>query len=107
MTRKKALDVADVAELDNEKRVRILGIIDNIRELGVNEDVSLPQVCAHLTLLESTNRVRSLSLLEISQVGSRRSWKDLLDSHFQSLAISVRVSRRKLSSGAHQPTKRK
>ena len=57
MTRKKALDVADVAELDNEKRVRILGIIDNIRELGVNEDVSLPQVCAHLTLLESTNRV--------------------------------------------------
>ena len=51
MTRKKALDVADVADLDNEKRVRILGIIDNIRELGVNEDVSLPQVCAHLTLL--------------------------------------------------------
>jgi hypothetical protein len=45
------LDVADVAELDNEKRVRILGIIDNIRELGVNEDVSLPQVCTRLTLL--------------------------------------------------------
>jgi hypothetical protein len=51
MTRRKALDVADVAELDNEKRVRILGIIDNIRELGVNEDVSLPQVCTRLTLL--------------------------------------------------------
>ena len=51
MTRKKPLDITDVAELDNEKRVRILGIIDNIRELGVNEDVSLPQACAHLMLL--------------------------------------------------------
>lgn len=30
--------------LDTEKRVRVLGIIDKIRELGVSEDVSLPQV---------------------------------------------------------------
>ena len=46
MTRKKILGLAHVADLDNEKRVRILGIIDKIRELGVSENVSLPQVCA-------------------------------------------------------------
>lgn len=30
--------------LDNDERVRILGIIDRFRELGVNEDIALPQV---------------------------------------------------------------
>lgn len=44
MTRRKALGLADVADLDNEKRVRILGIINKIRELGVSEKVSLPQL---------------------------------------------------------------
>jgi hypothetical protein len=50
MTRRMPLGLADVADLDNEKRVRILGIIDRIRELGVSENVSLPQVCTRLVL---------------------------------------------------------
>jgi hypothetical protein len=33
-----------VDQLDNERRVRILGVIDRLRELGVSENVSLPQV---------------------------------------------------------------
>lgn len=40
-----ASGLAAINGLDTEKRVRILGIIDKIRELGVSEDVSLPQVC--------------------------------------------------------------
>ncbi|CRG92822.1 hypothetical protein PISL3812_09893 [Talaromyces islandicus] len=43
MTRRTAIGQA-VDELDNEKRVRILGIIDKLRELGVSENVSLPQL---------------------------------------------------------------
>lgn len=34
----------EVDGLDNESRVRVLGIIDKLRELGINENVSLPQV---------------------------------------------------------------
>ena len=33
-----------VEDIDNEDRVKLLSIIDQFRELGVNEDVSLPQV---------------------------------------------------------------
>ncbi|QGA20940.1 hypothetical protein EYB26_008650 [Talaromyces marneffei] len=33
-----------VDQFDNERRVRILGIIDRLRELGVSENVSLPQL---------------------------------------------------------------
>lgn len=39
-----SLELSGVNELDNDKRVRILGIIDKFRELGINEDISLPQV---------------------------------------------------------------
>jgi hypothetical protein len=53
MTRRMPLGLADIADLDNEKRVRILGIIDRIRELGVSENVSLPQVCTRLVLASS------------------------------------------------------
>lgn len=38
--------LATLGGLDTEKRVLILGIIDKIRELGVTEHVSLPQVCS-------------------------------------------------------------
>lgn len=48
MTRKKHLQLTALDDLDNEKRVRILSIIDNIRELGISENVSLPQVYAGL-----------------------------------------------------------
>ncbi|KAI2823747.1 hypothetical protein CBS147321_11058 [Aspergillus niger] len=34
----------EVDGLDNESRVRVLGIIDKLRELGINENVSLPQL---------------------------------------------------------------
>ena len=32
-------------DMDHSDRVRILGIIDQFRALGINEDISLPQVC--------------------------------------------------------------
>nr|POE96532.1 interferon-induced gtp-binding protein mx2 [Quercus suber] len=38
------LESTTVQDLDNEDRVRVLGIIDEFRELGVNEDISLPQL---------------------------------------------------------------
>jgi hypothetical protein len=44
MTAKKSLQLAAIGGLENEKRVRILGVIDQLRELGVGENVSLPQV---------------------------------------------------------------
>ena len=37
-------------DLDSEDRERVLGIIDQFRELGVNEDISLPQVFSALVL---------------------------------------------------------
>jgi hypothetical protein len=46
MRKKTALGLGAVDDFDTEKRVRILGIIDKLRELGVSENVSLPQVCA-------------------------------------------------------------
>ena len=39
-----ALAHSSVEELDSDDRVRLLGVIDQFRELGVNEDISLPQV---------------------------------------------------------------
>jgi hypothetical protein len=44
MTAKKSLQLAAIGGLENENRVRILGVIDQLRELGVGENVSLPQV---------------------------------------------------------------
>ena len=41
---KTPLALSGFNDLDNERRVHILGIIDKFRELGVNEDLSLPQV---------------------------------------------------------------
>lgn len=44
MTATKSSQLAGIGDLDNERRLHILGVIDSLRELGVNEDVSLPQV---------------------------------------------------------------
>ncbi|KAJ5971779.1 uncharacterized protein N7479_001697, partial [Penicillium vulpinum] len=44
MTRKRAIDLTGADGLDNEKRVRLLGVIDRLRELGISENVSLPQL---------------------------------------------------------------
>lgn len=35
-------ELVPIEGLDNERRVRLLGIIDMLRELGVSENVSLP-----------------------------------------------------------------
>jgi hypothetical protein len=43
--KKKVLGLSAVDDLDDERRVKILSKIDSIRELGVGESVSLPQVC--------------------------------------------------------------
>ncbi|KAJ4302817.1 hypothetical protein N0V90_001708 [Kalmusia sp. IMI 367209] len=44
MTATKSLGLDAVGDLDNEKRLRVLGVIDKLRELGVSENVSLPQL---------------------------------------------------------------
>ena len=36
-----------IDSIDNDSRVRVLGIIDKLGELGVSERVSLPQVREH------------------------------------------------------------
>lgn len=36
--------IAGIDDMDSPDRVRVLGIIDQFRELGINEDISLPQV---------------------------------------------------------------
>ncbi|KAI9367803.1 P-loop containing nucleoside triphosphate hydrolase protein [Aspergillus egyptiacus] len=41
---KSKMALTAAADLHNEKRVRVLGIIDKLRELGVSESVSLPQL---------------------------------------------------------------
>lgn len=48
MTRKRAIDLTVTDGLDNEKRLRLLGIIDRLRELGISENVSLPQASEYI-----------------------------------------------------------
>jgi hypothetical protein len=38
------MDFRAAADLDNEKRAHVLEIIDRLRDLGIGETVSLPQV---------------------------------------------------------------
>ncbi|KAL6230944.1 hypothetical protein BDW75DRAFT_248246 [Aspergillus navahoensis] len=49
--RKVKAPLPEVDGLDNESRVRVLGIIDKLSELGVNENVSLPQLVGLTGLL--------------------------------------------------------
>lgn len=44
MAKKKAPMLTNVDDMDNEGRVRLLAVIDNLRALGINDNVSLPQV---------------------------------------------------------------
>ncbi|KAI9045152.1 dynamin family protein [Aspergillus affinis] len=44
MAKKEHSMLSGVQSLDNEKRLRILSIVDKLRELGVSENVSLPQL---------------------------------------------------------------
>ena len=60
MTRKRAIDLAGTDGLDNKKRLRLLGIIDRLRELGISENVSLPQAS------ESIGADHGFSLIDYS-----------------------------------------
>jgi len=44
MPKRSSAKLSEMDGLDNPERVRLLGIIDQFRELGVSEDISLPQV---------------------------------------------------------------
>lgn len=55
------LSISGVNELDNDNRVRILGIIDKFRELGINEDISLPQVSKRIYSIETEDSDNSFS----------------------------------------------
>lgn len=44
MAKREAIDLTTADGLDNEQRARLLGIIDQLRELGISENISLPQV---------------------------------------------------------------
>lgn len=69
-----SLDLGAFHSLDKDKRQAYLGIVDQLRELGVGEDLSLPQV--HNTRRNLFTRIEadssSLWLLVINPVESRR-----------------------------------
>lgn len=78
MTKAK-LSGRSVEDLNSQDRVRVLGIIDKLRELGVNEDISLPQVRPHPTsgpnlIMQSADilSLKSWSSWAINPVANRR-----------------------------------
>jgi hypothetical protein len=76
MTRKRAIDLTGADGLDNEKRIRLLGIIDRLRELGISENVSLPQVSeAHWPEELRSLNCCSSSLSVINRAGNHLFWK--------------------------------
>lgn len=52
MAKRQAIDLTTADGLDNEQRARLLGIIDQLRELGISENISLPQVSKILFVQE-------------------------------------------------------
>ncbi|KAJ5752683.1 hypothetical protein N7520_009600 [Penicillium odoratum] len=68
MTRKRTIDLTGADGLDNEKRIRLLGIIDRLRELGISENVSLPQ----LVVVGDQSSGKSSLLLFATQIVLRR-----------------------------------
>lgn len=84
-----------IEDIDNEDRVKVLGIIDQFRALGVNEDVSLPQV-RQVSVYLYTNTTSSW-LLETNLAVNLLCWKDSLVSAFRSQVSFARDLRHKLS----------
>ena len=84
-----------IEDIDNEDRVKVLGIIDQFRALGVNEDVSLPQV-RQVSVYLYTDTTSSW-LLETSLAVNLLCWKDSLVLAFQSQVSFARDLQRKLS----------
>lgn len=99
---------AGVDELDNTDRRRLLGIINQFRELGVNEDISLPQVRIpeeNLYLLMAdyiisswwleTNPIESLLFSRVSQASASRSQVTCtLASPRKSFYVAARLTKR-------------
>lgn len=52
--RKAKAVLPEVNRLDNESRVRVLRVIDKLRELEINKNISLPQVRAPLNQEDSS-----------------------------------------------------
>jgi hypothetical protein len=46
MMTRQPLTKASLVDLDSDDRIRVLEIIDRFRKLGINENISLPQVRA-------------------------------------------------------------
>ena len=77
MTKKIKLELGVANDFDDDKRVRLLGVIDRIRELGVSENVSLPQVrVLHQSSDLFAHNIPSWLWLAINRVESLLSWKD-------------------------------
>jgi hypothetical protein len=58
MNRKTGFD-----ELENADRLRVLGIIDQFRTLGISEDISLPQVSIDESAMHPPANTATKSLL--------------------------------------------
>lgn len=73
-----SLDLSGANELDNDDRVRVLAIIDQFRELGVNEDISLPQVSNLDRLLVEDLSIMLIGGCQLVVVGDQSSGKSSL-----------------------------
>jgi hypothetical protein len=47
MTTKQALEISAITGIQSQEHTRILDAIDRMRDLGINDDLSIPQVCLH------------------------------------------------------------
>jgi GTPase SAR1 family protein len=61
-----------VDSFDSDSRLRVLGVIDRLRELGVSEDVSLPQVRKY-TLLSFISLLTAIKLVVVGDQSSGKS----------------------------------
>jgi hypothetical protein len=41
----RSLNLSAIGEMDKTTRFKYIGVVDKLRELGINEDLSLPQIC--------------------------------------------------------------
>jgi hypothetical protein len=62
-----------VDSFDSDSRVRVLGVIDRLRELGISDNVSLPQVRKYTSLCNSL-----LMAMKLVVVGDQSSGKSSL-----------------------------
>ena len=46
----RSLNLSAIGEMGKNTRVKYLSVVDQLRELGISEDLSLPQVCRQASL---------------------------------------------------------